>query len=117
MTQKEKVYKILENNFDALDSHHEKATNEIMEIFKPKIRPLQERKDKFYTKLATRVDKFGKTTVREFYDYWTEHGENDKKMRFEKEKSFDINKRLARWSKNNKLGDEKFVAETETHQK
>lgn len=39
---------------------------------------------------------------KDFSDYWTEHGKNDRKMRFEKEKSFDISKRLARWSKNNK---------------
>ena len=38
--------------------------------------------------------------VRNFFDYWTEHGDNDKKMRFEKEKSFGIKRRLATWKKN-----------------
>lgn len=32
-----------------------------------------------------------------FFDYWSEHGENDLKMRYEKEKSFDIASRLDRW--------------------
>jgi hypothetical protein len=37
----------------------------------------------------------------EFLEYWVECGENDVKMRFEKQPSFDIGKRLARWEKNN----------------
>lgn len=38
----------------------------------------------------------------EFFEYWTEHGDNGKKMRFEKEKVFDIKKRLERWKRNTK---------------
>lgn len=37
-----------------------------------------------------------------FIDYWTEHGEKDKKARWEKEKVFDIKKRMERWKRNNK---------------
>jgi len=37
-----------------------------------------------------------------FVDYWTEHGEKDKKARWEKEKVFDIKKRMERWKRNNK---------------
>lgn len=33
----------------------------------------------------------------EFADYWLERGENDKKYRFEKEKVFDIRRRLTTW--------------------
>lgn len=33
----------------------------------------------------------------EFADYWLEKGENDKKYRFEKEKVFDIRRRLTTW--------------------
>lgn len=36
----------------------------------------------------------------EFYNYWTETKEGGRKMRFEKEKTFEIAKRLARWKKN-----------------
>ena len=35
-----------------------------------------------------------------FVGYWSEHGDNDKKMRFEKEKSFGIGRRLGTWKKN-----------------
>tara|TARA_R110002050_G_C8890675_1_gene509434 strand:- start:534 stop:1253 length:720 start_codon:yes stop_codon:yes gene_type:complete len=37
----------------------------------------------------------------DFIDYWTEHGDNDKKMRFEKEKSFSTTRRVKTWIKNN----------------
>lgn len=43
---------------------------------------------------------YSKQMLDEFFDYWSEHGVRDKKMRFEKEKSYDLTKRLARWSKN-----------------
>jgi hypothetical protein len=39
--------------------------------------------------------------LREFYDYWSEHGEKDKKMRFEKEKTFGIEQRLRTWYNRN----------------
>ena len=48
---------------------------------------------------------YNATSLREFFDYWTEHGDNDKKMRFEKEKSFGIKRRLATWKKNSKKWD------------
>ena len=37
----------------------------------------------------------------DFVDYWTEHGDNDKKMRFEKQKSFSTTRRVKTWIKNN----------------
>jgi hypothetical protein len=37
---------------------------------------------------------------RDFLDYWFEHGTNDKKMRFEKEKSFSWPRRWKLWLKN-----------------
>ena len=40
-------------------------------------------------------------TLKEFFEYWSEHGESDKKMRFEKERSFSSKSRLQRWVKNN----------------
>ena len=37
-----------------------------------------------------------------FIPYWTEHGINDKKMKFEKTPSFDISRRLHTWKNNAK---------------
>jgi len=39
-------------------------------------------------------------TLKAFYEYWTEHGDNDKKMRYEKEKSFGVSRRLSTWARN-----------------
>lgn len=63
---------------------------------------LDKRKHAFGEKLIPYIEQYGKTLIREFFDYWTEHNENGKKMRFEKEKTFEISRRLARWSKNNR---------------
>ena len=60
-----------------------------------------ERKADFKKSLIPLKD-FGTETLTEFFEYWSEHGERDRKMRFEKEKSFGINRRLATWLKNQK---------------
>lgn len=62
---------------------------------------IDSRKLKFAHTLKPFVDVYGKDVIRNFYDYWTEHGENDKKMRYEKEKSFGLNRRLTTWNNNN----------------
>lgn len=77
---------------------------------KPKGKTLEERKDKFIIDVWIDVEShfnklFSYNNVSDFLDYWTEHGENDKKMRFEKEKSFGIKRRLATWKKNSKKWD------------
>jgi len=63
---------------------------------------IEERKINFANSLKQFLETFGKEVLNDFYLYWCEHGINDKKMRFEKEKSFDINLRLKRWVKNDK---------------
>lgn len=61
---------------------------------------INKRKQEFAFKLTSFVDTYGKSMIRDFYDYWTEHGEKDKKMRYEKETSFNLDARLNRWNKN-----------------
>ena len=39
--------------------------------------------------------------LKNFSDYWTEKSPRGSKMRFEKEKVFDVSRRLATWSRNN----------------
>ena len=45
-------------------------------------------------------DKYPKQLYIDFEEYWTEHGDKDKKMRYEKEKTFGLSRRLSSWSKN-----------------
>lgn len=56
----------------------------------------------FYESLKPYVEEFSKETVREFYEYWTEHSPKGRKMRFEKETVFDIKRRLVTWKNNEK---------------
>ena len=60
---------------------------------------LQTRAHDFGLKLVPYMEQYGKTLIRAFYDYWTESNEGGNRMRFEKEKTFDIKRRLERWHK------------------
>jgi hypothetical protein len=55
------------------------------------------RKEKFNKKLNEYLQEYGKQMLYDFFMYWTEHGDNDKKMRYEKEKTFGIKARLNTW--------------------
>ena len=60
---------------------------------------LEERQNDFMWKIAE-VGKgvYPDEMLRAFFDYWSEHNENGKKMLFEMKKTFDIKKRLATWA-------------------
>ena len=59
------------------------------------------RKQEFADLLKPFLDTYGKEMLNDFYLYWTEHGIKDKKLRFEKERTFGLERRLLTWSKNN----------------
>ena len=44
-------------------------------------------------------EKYGIDMIQEFMDYWTETMTNGKKRRWQKEKAFDVNRRLITWAK------------------
>ena len=61
------------------------------------------RKIQFRDKLIPFLDEYGKDTLREFYNYWTENSKDGLKFRMEAQKFFDIKRRLATWSKSDKF--------------
>ena len=63
---------------------------------------IQTRKNEFYDSLVPFVEKYGKETIREFFDYWSEMNKTQTKMRFEQEKTWELPKRLAYWARNDK---------------
>lgn len=66
--------------------------------------PLETRKEDFYNSLVEFVPKYGREMVREFFDYWSEFNKSKTKMRYELQKTWETNKRLATWaSKNDKF--------------
>lgn len=67
------------------------------------IESLENRKRIFTQSVLNDYDKkFPLHDLKEFCEYWTEHGPNDKKMRYEKEKSFGVSRRISTWMKRRK---------------
>lgn len=64
------------------------------------VKSIEERKSDFVEILRTHIENYPRELLNNFFEYWTEHGPNDKKMRFEKQTSFDISRRLKTWSNN-----------------
>ena len=61
---------------------------------------LEARKSRFADTLKPFLELYGKEMLNDFYQYWTEHSPNAKKMRFEKETAWGIERRLITWHKN-----------------
>ncbi len=71
-------------------------------ISKDILSPLKDRQDRFYNDLVPFIGQYGKEMLREFYDYWSETDRSSKpRMRFEKEKTWCLDRRLERWRRNN----------------
>jgi hypothetical protein len=66
------------------------------------VKDINSRKQEFYNSLIPFLQIYEKEMIKEFYEYWTEHGEKDKKFRKEKEKSFNLELRLKTWFKRSK---------------
>lgn len=62
---------------------------------------LERRKEAFTEELRPYVQIYGRDMVNEFWKYWTEPNKSKTKMRFEQERTWDINLRLQRWANNN----------------
>lgn len=60
------------------------------------------RKEEFKTSLFPYVEKYGKEMIRAFFDYWSELNKSETKMRYEMQKTWEVNLRLATWAKNEK---------------
>lgn len=98
----EKRYGTNPDSFGGQRDGFKEGFKHALSLMNPKKVNIEHRKEIFMQKVANFIDDYPKEMLREFYDYWTEHGERDRKFRMEKEKSFDISKRLARWFKNYK---------------
>lgn len=61
---------------------------------------IDSRKLKFAATLKPFVDQFGRDTLKEFYDYWTEPNKSNTKFRQELEKTWSLKRRLQTWIKN-----------------
>ena len=63
---------------------------------------IDERKMEFKETLRPFVGKYSNELLKEFYEYWTETNEQGTKFRREKEKFFDLSRRLVTWANREK---------------
>lgn len=61
-----------------------------------------ERNKVFYNSLVPFLEMYSKEMIKAFYDYWNELNKNKTQMRFEKEPTWELGKRLATWSRREK---------------
>ena len=88
------------NNQVTAEEQPSNTTNTLPNVKKDNnVKQLIDRKAEFKNSLLPFLDEYGKDLLNDFFAYWTEHGDKDKKMRFEKEKSFGISRRLSTWKK------------------
>ncbi len=58
----------------------------------------EKREETFYQSLKPYLSSYGKDLLRKFFDYWREPNKSRTKMRWEQEKTWDLNLRLQRWA-------------------
>lgn len=99
-------YQTPDTKCDAKCDTHIKEYNNIINKNSPSLLResplLTDRQKKFYDSLVPFIGQYGKEMLREFYDYWSETDRSSKpRMRFEKEKTWCLDRRLERWRRNN----------------
>lgn len=90
------------NENDNVNENKEDTTSVVSKKDAAKAATLK-RKEDFYLTLVAFVDKYGKEMIRAFFEYWSELNKSETKMRFEMQKTWEVNLRLATWAKNAKL--------------
>jgi uncharacterized protein YdaU (DUF1376 family) len=69
---------------------------------------IRERKLKFASTLKPFVDIYGRDTINDFYEYWTENNKSNTKFKQELEKTWSLERRIKTWVANeNKFGAKK----------
>lgn len=93
----EQQLKNIKNDKNDKNGRKEETTNVVS---LPKKSTLEERKKSFAEKLEPYLTKYGRDMLNDFYSYWTEHNDGGYKMRFEKERTFQVSRRLDTWKRN-----------------
>lgn len=89
-----------ENQSDTKDVTHYESVRNSPKVKESKVKEskdIKERKIEFKETLNPYLEKYGKQVLTDFYYYWTELDKSGKKMRYESEKFFEVQKRIATW--------------------
>lgn len=76
--------------------------SELIKEFNLTDKTLEERKTEFVDTLKPYLEEYGKELLNEFYFYWSATAINGRKMKFEKERSWNLEARLRNWANNSK---------------
>ena len=80
--------------------------NENVNVNNRVVKDLKTREENFYKEIAEFSKLYPKDMLRAFYNYWVEPNKSKTKMRYEMQKTWDLNLRLQRWaSKNTEFSD------------
>ena len=93
------LHRVQDKDKDKVKDKEKDMNPDILKVSGSHKKTIEYRRTMFFRKVSEFAEQYNKDMRIDFADYWTESGGN--KMRFEKEKVFDIGRRLARWSKNN----------------
>lgn len=88
------------NNINLKDNNIKKERESRKREKEPEAAPnaLQRRKEDFYNSLVPFVARYGRETIRAFFDYWSEPNRSATKMRCELERTWQTARRLAVWA-------------------
>lgn len=86
-----------DNKGHDIETNVEAKTSEAPADTSPVLADVEARCSKFYDSLVPYMEKYGKKMIRRFYDYWTEPTRSGKKLRFELERTWSLQRRLATW--------------------
>ncbi|HEY1044983.1 MAG TPA: hypothetical protein VGF79_00995 [Bacteroidia bacterium] len=91
-----KANKEEEKELELEEDNKDKGQNKILPL------TIEDRQLVFKEKLKPFREAYSVDMLKAFFMYWTEMNENGKKMRFEKESTFEISRRLITWKNNEK---------------
>ncbi len=75
-----------------------------------KVNNIEERKLKFADTLKPFLDTYGRDTLLEFYEYWTEPNKSNTKFKQELQETWSVKRRLESWVKNDFSNKEKTIS-------
>ena len=84
--------------FEEMPAIKEKKVKEIKEK-EIKVNDIEDRKLKFASTLKPFLDTYGRDTLLEFYEYWTEPNQSNTKFKQELQETWSLQRRLKRWTK------------------
>lgn len=96
-SRKQKATKL--THVESVEQTPTKSTVTVNDTVIVNVNDIKNRKLKFSENINKFTD-YSKKTLTDFFDYWSESNKSNTKMKFELQRTWDLNLRLKRWNKN-----------------